>query len=86
LKTESSKTLLCAAAILMVIGFVVMSPAAGLLCSALGAVSAIAALFSPSTTHRVLALILTVLTLGLAGTLYPSFNSEQTAYLRAHPR
>jgi hypothetical protein len=83
LKPESSKTALIAGGILLVLGFMILSPSARFLCLILGVICAmLPALFGPKR-QRLIAIILLILTLGAAVWTYPQFKEHMDAYRRS---
>ena len=77
---QSAKTLLWLAGILMLTGMAVMSPAAGLFCFALAALSAGAAILLSRGTVRIVSIIMTAAALIMVGVMYPAYKTHMDQY------
>ena len=84
MKPASAKALTCVAATLLITAGIVMSPSGAFF---LATAAALIALF-PSVFSRgklrVVAVLLLLISLGLALEKYPNFNHDQAAYRRHH--
>lgn len=81
---ESARALIGTAALLLLIGFMVMSPSAAFLAFGLAALLAAPAAILGSGKSRVVAALLLLGALGLAAARYPDFTAEQQQYRQRH--
>lgn len=77
---KSAKALLGAAAISLVLGMVVISPAGGLFLYGLAALLALAPIFGGDKKVRIAAGVLLALALVLLATTYPEYAKEMARY------
>lgn len=77
---QSAKTLLWLSIILILIGMMVMSPAAGLICFVLATLSAGAAILLSGGAVRIFSIIMTAGAVIMVIVLYPAYNSHMDQY------
>ena len=80
MKAESARALVWAAAILIMLGLVIMSPAGAFALFALAAISAAIPAAFGSKLPRIIAAVLLITSLALAATFYSAFDREREAY------
>jgi membrane protein implicated in regulation of membrane protease activity len=79
-KGESARTLLWLSGVLILIGMVVISPAAGLFCFALAALSAGGAIVLAPGALRVFSIMVAIGALIMVFTTYPAYKTHMDRY------
>ena len=82
-RNQSAKTLLWLSGTLILIGLVVMSPAAGLFCFAVAVLSAAGALLLARGTVRIASIVIAVGALVLVAVTWPAYKAHMDNYIQA---
>ena len=85
MQPASARALTSTAALVILVGFIVMSPSGAFLAFCLAALlSAFPVIFGTGKT-RIIAAVLLLCSIGLAARIYPEFRSEQERYRHKKP-
>lgn len=81
-KVQSAQTLLWLSTILIILGFVVISPAAGFISQIAAALFALIAIPLGRGSTRIMAIVLTIASIALAYISYPDYKKHMNDYIQ----
>jgi membrane protein implicated in regulation of membrane protease activity len=81
-KVQSAQTLLWLSSILIILGVVVISPAAGFISQIAAALFAVIAIALGRGSTRIMAIVLTIASIALAYVTYPDYKKHMDDYIQ----